>query len=241
LSFRNNIAIVILAAGKGTRMRSGLPKVLTLLDGRPLLSYVIDTARAVKPEKIVIVVGHKGEQVVERFAADDITFVTQEPQLGTGHAALQACEALKDFDGDVVALSGDVPLVKPATIERLIVKLHDSGSVLSVLTLESDNPGSYGRILRKEGKIVQNVEAKDATAPELEVNEINCGIYAFKKSFLIDGLERVGNRNAQGEYYLTDLINIAVADGLPVASVTTDDPAEAAGVNTVEDLKALER
>ncbi len=235
------IAVVIMAAGKGTRMRSDLPKVLTPLKGRPLLSYVLNTARGVNPSQIAVIVGHKRDLVIERFDADDIVFVTQEPQLGTGHAVAQAGSALADFDGDVVTLSGDVPLIKKETIEKLINSHRRFDAVLTVLTCDLDEPASYGRIIRKGDNIAGNVEAKDATAEELKVKEINCGIYVFKSSFLFPALKLVNNNNAQGEYYLTDLINMAVADGQTVCGVKTGDPIEALGVNTAEDLEMLEQ
>ncbi|VAX20565.1 N-acetylglucosamine-1-phosphate uridyltransferase / Glucosamine-1-phosphate N-acetyltransferase [hydrothermal vent metagenome] len=235
-----NVAVVIMAAGKGTRMRTDLPKVLTPMKGRPLLSYVLKAARGINPALIAVIVGHKRDMVTDRFKADDIAFVTQEPQLGTGHAVAQAEQVLADFDGDIVTLSGDVPLIKKETIEKLISAHRGADAVLTVLTCDLDDPASYGRITRAGGKIAGNVEAKDATADQLNVKEINCGIYVFKSSFLFPALKQVNNNNAQGEYYLTDLINMAVADGHTVCGVKTEDRAEALGVNTAKDLEALE-
>ena len=235
------IAVIIMAAGKGTRMKSDLPKVLHKLAGKTLLSYVIDTARQIDPEKIVVVVGHRRELVEEAFGEEtDITFAEQSPQLGTGHAVMCAEEALQGFDGDVVVLSGDVPMLSHETLERLLSRHIKAGAVVSILTALLDKPGSYGRIIRKDGDIVATVEAKDATKEELAVPEINGGIYVFDVSFLFSALHAIDRDNSQGEYYLTDLIAGAVAGGNVVAGMVTDNPSEIEGVNTAENLKAIE-
>lgn len=221
-------------------MKSSLPKVLIKLKGRPLLAYVLETSRAVSPQKIVVVVGHKREKALEMFNADDLTFVTQEPQLGTGHAVAKTEETLADFNGDVVILSGDVPLITKETIERLVETHRKKNSSITVLTCDLDEPGSYGRIVRENDKITANVEAKDATKEELEIREINCGVYVFNKNYLFPALKRLNNENAQGEFYLTDLINMAVEEGRDVTGVKTRNHREALGVNTLEDLESLE-
>ncbi len=235
-------AVVIMAAGKGTRMKSDLPKVLHTLAGKTLLEHVLKTARALDPEKIVVIVGHGRETVMERYKNTDIQFAVQEPQLGTGHAIAQAGPAFKGFKkGLIAALSGDVPLLRPETLKSMIAAQVETGSAITVLTCHMENPGSYGRIMRSGGKIVANIEAKDATEKQLAIREINSGIYVFDGDFLFPALKRINNRNAQGEYYLTDLISIAVKDGLAVSGVLASDPAEIQGVNTAGQLADLEK
>ena len=229
-----------MAAGKGTRMKSDLPKVLHKLTGKTLLSYVIDTARRIDPENIVVVVGHRHELVEEAFDNEtDITFVTQSPQLGTGHAVMCAEEALQGFDGDVVVLSGDVPLLSHETLDRLLSRHRKESAVMTLLTAVLDEPGAYGRVIRKEGKVTATVEAKDATKEELDVSEINGGVYVFDVSFLFSALHAIDTNNAQGEYYLTDLVAEAVGRGLGVVGVAVGDPMEMTGINTVEELLVL--
>lgn len=237
----NSVGVVILAAGKGTRMKSDLPKVLHTLAGKTLLEHVLKTAKALDPEKTVVIVGHGREMVMERYKNRDIQFAVQEPQLGTGHAIAQAEEHFKGFAGMIIALAGDVPLLKPDTLKGMIKAHKKSGAVITMLTCELDDPASYGRILRIEGKITANIEAKDATQKQLSINEINSGIYVFDADFLFPALKTVGNRNVQGEYYLTDLISIAVGRGLKVSGVIAVNPSEAMGVNTAEELESLEK
>jgi len=233
------VATVIMAAGKGARMQSDLPKVMHHLAGRPLLAHVIETARKVDSSRIVIVVGHGRDMVMERFRGEGVEFAVQEPQLGTGHAVAMTGPALGDFAGLVVTLSGDVPLLGAATLKKMIRVHQDTKASLTVLTCKPDDPGAYGRIVRSEGRVVANVEAKDATEAELSIREINAGVYVFDPGFLYPALKRVDNDNAQGEYYLTDLIRIAVENGLTVSSCRTDDPVQAQGVNTKEQLESL--
>ena len=228
-----------MAAGKGTRMKSDLPKVLLPVNGRPMLDYVLETARSLNPARIVVVVGHMREKVIESFAAPDVTFAMQEPQLGTAHAVAQSKEALSGFFGEVVTLSGDVPLLSEETLRSLIAARRKDNAAVAMLTCVLDNPGSYGRIIRENGEIVANVEAKDASPEQLKIREINSGVYVFESGFLFRSLGLVGSDNAQGEYYLTDLINMASKEGLPVAGVVADDITEALGANTVDDLKHL--
>lgn len=234
------VSVVIMAAGKGTRMKSDLPKVLHEFRGEPLLSHVIRTARSVGPEKIVVVAGHGRELVMDRFAGEGVEFAVQEPQLGTGHAVAQAEKALEGFHGAVVVLSGDVPLLKKETVEEMLDTFRRTGSAITALTCELDEPGAYGRIVRRGGRVVANVEARDATPEQLAIKEINTGIYAFDARFLFSALRSVNRDNAQGEYYLTDLIAIAVEEGKAVTAVAARDPLEIQGVNTVEQLRSLE-
>jgi len=241
MSRRGAVAVVILAGGKGTRMKSNLPKVLHKLAGEPLLEHVLKTARALDPEKIVVIVGHRREMVMERFKDENIEFATQEPQLGTGHAMAQAEDHFKGFTGMIIALSGDAPLLKPDTLKQMIETHKKSGAVITMLTCELSDPASYGRVIRVEGEIRANIEAKDATEDQLSINEINSGIYIFDAEFLFPALKAVDNRNAQGEYYLTDLISIAVKKELKVSGVIAKDVCETMGVNTAGELESLEK
>jgi len=234
------LAVTIMAAGKGTRMKSDLPKALHELAGRPLLAHVIDTARELNPERIVVIVGHGRERVMEQFADAGVDFVTQEPQLGTGHAIARTEAALRDFGGCVVTLSGDVPLLRADTIRAMIAEHRAAGAAVTVLTCELDEPGAYGRIIRENGRVTANVEARDASPEQLAVREINAGVYVFDARFLYPALKRLTNDNVQGEYYLTDLIGLAVAGGRAVAGVVARDPSEIEGVNTVAQLEAME-
>jgi bifunctional UDP-N-acetylglucosamine pyrophosphorylase/glucosamine-1-phosphate N-acetyltransferase len=230
--------VVILAAGMGKRMHSALPKVLHPLAGKPLLAHVVDTARALSPSSLTIVYGHGGEQVPHSLQATDIAFAKQEPQLGTGHAVMQAVPHLRD-DAPTLILYGDVPLTKPASLRRL---LDSAGSgKLSILTVELDNPTGYGRIVRENGAIVRIVEQKDATSAELAIQEVNTGIMVVPTAKLKQWLGTLSRDNAQGEYYLTDIVARAVADGVPVVSAQPDAVAETLGVNSKVQLAELER
>ena len=231
--------VVILAAGKGTRMRSDLPKVLQPIAGRPLLGHVIATARALQARRICVVYGHGGEQVRSRFGAEDIAWARQEPQLGTGHAVQQAMTYLSDDDLALI-LYGDVPLITELTLRRLSDAA--SGDRLALLTVCLDDPTGYGRILRDdEGNILRIVEHKDATELERRVSEVNTGILVAPLARLRDWLGRIGNDNVQGEYYLTDIIGLAVADGIEVTAVQPAAVWETLGVNDKRQLAELER
>ena len=236
----NPLAVVIMAAGVGKRMKWDGPKALAPLCGRPMLSYVLETARAMSPSKIVIVAGHKREMIMSAFAAPDVVFATQEPQMGTAHAVSSARNALSGFSGDVAVLSADVPLIKASTLNGMRQKKKEMGAAIAVLTVVLDQPGSYGRIVRDGERIIATVEARDATPEQLKIREINSGIYVFDSEFLFRALSQVKDNNAQGEYYLTDLIAIAVNDGHAVAGLTADDQMEVLGANTLEDLERLQ-
>jgi len=232
------IATIILAAGKGTRMKSDLVKVLHPILGLPMLSYPIDLSlTGAKSEKTVVVIGHQADQIKERFQNTRVDFAIQKEQLGTGHAVLQAIPFLKTFTGTVLILCGDVPLVKADTLHSFIDAFWKSDSILSVLTTVVEDPFGYGRIVRSsEGWIGKIVEEKDATKEEKSIREINTGIYGVKASFLIDGLSKIGKDNAQGEYYLTDLVEIANKKGLRCSAYIVADPVEVMGINTRVDL-----
>jgi len=232
------LEILVLAAGLGKRMRSDLPKVLHPLAGRPLLAHVLDTARSLSPRKIVVVHGHGAEKVREAFPKEKIDWVLQPEQLGTAHAVMQAMPRV-GADADVLLVYGDVPLVRAATLKRL---LEAAGDGLALLTAELDDPAAYGRVVRDaSGHVARIVELRDASAAERAIREINAGFYALSARRLSGWLKRIGNRNAQKEYYLTDLVGLAVGDGVPVAAVKADDAWEAAGVNCKRELAELER
>jgi bifunctional UDP-N-acetylglucosamine pyrophosphorylase/glucosamine-1-phosphate N-acetyltransferase len=232
------LASVILAAGKGTRMKSDLAKVLHPLCGKPMLHYSIALARAIGSERIVPVVGHQAEEIQSLFSDADLTFALQQEQLGTAHAVLQAMTALHNFDGDVVILCGDVPLLLPSTIKSLIKRHRSHNASITVMTTLLADPGSYGRVIRGEGdSVVKIVEARDATEKEKEINEINTGIYCAERRFLFESLDQIGKENAQGEYYLTDIFEIAGRENRRTLPFVLDDSVEAMGINTASELK----
>jgi bifunctional UDP-N-acetylglucosamine pyrophosphorylase/glucosamine-1-phosphate N-acetyltransferase len=230
--------VIVLAAGLGKRMRSDLPKVLHPLAGRPLLAHVIDAARALAPRKIFVVHGHGADKVRAAFPDSGVDWVLQAKQLGTGHAVLQALPQLSP-DANVLILYGDVPLVRPATLKRL---LEGARGGLAMLTAELADPSGYGRIVRDAAQRVGRVvEQKDATASELALREVNAGFFCLSARRLAPWLSKIGNDNAQKEYYLTDLVALAVADAVPVVAVKAEDQWEVAGVNSMQELAALER
>ncbi|MBN2179272.1 MAG: NTP transferase domain-containing protein [Deltaproteobacteria bacterium] len=232
------LASVILAAGKGTRMKSDLAKVLHPLCGKPMLHYPIALARAIGSKRIVPVVGHQAEEIQRLFSDDDLTFALQREQLGTAHAVLQAKAALHDFVGDVVILCGDVPLLLPSTVESLVDHHRSHNAAITVVTTFRADPGSYGRVIRGEGDtVVKIVEARDATEKEKEINEINTGIYCAERKFLFESLDQIGNENSQGEYYLTDIFEIAGRENRNALPFVVDDSVEAMGINTVSELQ----
>jgi bifunctional UDP-N-acetylglucosamine pyrophosphorylase/glucosamine-1-phosphate N-acetyltransferase len=231
--------IVILAAGQGKRMHSRLPKVLHALAGRPLLAHVVARARALKPARICVVYGHGGEQVPQAMPADDLTFVRQQPQLGTGHALAQAQPQLLASAGLTLVLYGDVPLIGDETLAAMIA---GGGDRLTLLTAELDDPVGYGRIIRnRRGSIIAIVEEKDASADQRKIREINTGIMALPTGHLQDWTAKLSNRNAQNEYYLTDIVPLALAGGVAVASVKARAGWEVLGVNSKQQLAHLER
>ncbi len=233
-----SLDIVILAAGQGTRMRSALPKVLHPVAGKSMLGHVIDTARLLKPQGIHVVIGHGAERVREQLAADDLNFVLQSEQLGTGHAVAQALPALSAER--VLILYGDVPLIEVETLQRLLQQVSEQQ--LGLLTVNLNDPTGYGRIVRDEQGVVKAiVEHKDASAEQRLIREGNTGILAVPGKKLGDWLGRLSNSNAQGEYYLTDVIAMAVADGLVVATEQAADEMEVLGANDRIQLSQLER
>jgi bifunctional UDP-N-acetylglucosamine pyrophosphorylase/glucosamine-1-phosphate N-acetyltransferase len=232
-----NLDVVILAAGQGTRMRSRLPKVLQPLAGRPLLAHVMDMAAGLDDARLHVVYGHGGDQVPARFADRQVSWVEQAEQLGTGHAVEQAMPGIAD-DATVLVLYGDVPLVRPETADSLI---EAATRGVALLTVRMDDPTGYGRIVRdRDGRVTSIVEQKDADADERSIDEVNTGLMAVPADRLRDWLSRLDNANAQGEFYLTDIVALAVADRVPVAAVQAGDPEEVMGVNDKVQLAEAE-
>ena len=230
--------IVILAAGQGKRMHSNLPKVLHPIAGKALVSHVIETARSLSPQTLCLVYGHGGDAVRTTLAAPDLAWALQEPQLGTGHAVQQALPHLKG-GGTTLVLYGDVPLIQAETLKRLLQAAQDA---LAVHTVEVTDPSGYGRIVRSaKGEVVRIVEQKDATPEERAIREINTGIMAMPTARLGEWLGRLSNNNAQKEYYLTDIVSMAVADGLAIHTANPKHEWEVLGVNSKVQLPELAR
>jgi bifunctional UDP-N-acetylglucosamine pyrophosphorylase/glucosamine-1-phosphate N-acetyltransferase len=235
-----DFAAVILAAGKGTRMKSDLHKVLHPIAGRPMLDHLMASLDELGPERTVVVVGSGREQLAQALGTRAV-LAEQEPQLGTGHAVQQAQGALEGFSGDVLILYGDVPFVRPQTLRRILDRLHDDDHpAIVVLGFEPADTLQYGRIVAQGGRINWMVEHKDATHEQRAISLCNSGLMAARAEDLFALLARVGNDNAQGEYYLVDIVNIAVSDGRDCAVVVTDDPGEVAGINSRAELATAE-
>lgn len=231
---------VILAAGKGTRMKSDKAKVLHEVGGRSLLGHVLAAVRGAGIPQTVVVVGHQAEAVRASAAAADVRFALQEPQLGTGHAVQMAVPALRP-DGWTVVLAGDVPLLRAATVRRLVDETVAACAAASVLTCVVDDAGAYGRIVKDAaGGLLGIVEARDATPAQLAIGEYNTGVFCFRTADMIDALAKLDTDNEQAEYYLTDTVAHLVAAGRPVQAVAIDDPDEVVGINTVAELAHAE-
>ncbi len=235
-----SLHILILAAGKGTRMKSALPKVLHPLAGAPIIDYVLATAAALSPASRTIVVGHLAESMREALAAHgDLRFVVQEPQLGTAHAVAQAAPLLEGATGTLLLLYGDVPRLSVQTVRALLDEHERAGNAATVLTAVVPDPSGYGRIIRDPGGIARIVEHRDATPDERAVREINSGIYAFELEPLFTALSRIATDNDQGEYYLTDLVAIYRREGKRVGAVVAERPDEILGINGRGELAAM--
>jgi bifunctional UDP-N-acetylglucosamine pyrophosphorylase/glucosamine-1-phosphate N-acetyltransferase len=237
----NNLEVIILAAGLGKRMKSATVKVLHRAAGRPIIDHVVDLASQVSDKPPIVVVGHQRE-AVQKWVGDRARYAVQEEQLGTGHAVLQAAQVLGKAGGrKILILSGDVPLTRPETLQHLIEEHERSGNALTLLTMRLANPAMYGRIVRdSKGAVTRIVEAKDASEEEKKIDEVNAGIYVFDGDQLFDNLRRLSSHNAQGEYYLTDVLGMLRKSGKRVGAVVVDDPVEALGVNSRAELATVE-
>ncbi len=233
---------IILAAGKGTRMKSDLPKVLHPVGGKPMLLHVVDLARKLGSQRIISIIGHKKELVIEALKPTGTEWVVQAEQLGTGHAVMQTAETLSDFSGDLLILSGDVPLLRPDTIRALLQKHRDTKAGATLLTAVFDNPEGYGRIVRNaDGSLRAIVEHKDCTPEQLSLREINAGIYVMDSELCFKALKQINNDNSHGEYYLPDVLPYISEMGKTVALEIVPDHNEISGVNTPQQLAELNR
>lgn len=233
---------IVLAAGKGSRLQSekyDLPKVLRTVKNRALLDYVLENVNFIPKEDTTLVVGYKRE-MVEQAVSKEYRIAVQEEQLGTGHAVASATEVLKGYDGDVLILYGDMPMLRRETYENLIKRHHDTGAKCTILTTVTEAPLAYGRIIRENDKIVGIVEQKDCTPEQFDIRERNVGVYVFDSRLLFENLKKLKNDNAQGEYYLTDVPKLLIADGQKVDAHIIGDTCEIYGVNTEEDLAFCE-
>ena len=235
-------AAVIMAAGKGTRMKDPTKaKVMYEILGHPMVHYVVDLAYGMKMDRIIAIVGWQKQVVTEFLRSEhpDVEIAEQNEQLGTGHAVMQTETILEGFDGDVVVLSGDVPLLLPHSMNELIDHHHEKNAVGTILTANVDDPAGYGRIVRNsEGFVERIVEHKDASDAEREIREINSGIYCFQRPELFDALHHITPQNVQGEYYLTDVFGYFRSQGSPIAALPATHPEEIQGVNTLEQLES---
>ncbi len=241
-SMERKLAVVIMAAGKGTRMNNPeMAKVMFPINGKPMVEHVVDLALRLGASKIVVIVGWKKDSVIihlQKIFGNQVECVEQTPQLGTGHAVMQAERALKGIDGDVLVLSGDVPLLSYETAQSLITLHHSSQAKATILTAVLDDPTGYGRIVRSnDGSVERIVEHKDALPSQLEIHEINSGIYVFDARLLLESLKHITPANAQKEYYLTDVFRYFCLNQHKVGARIAVDPMEISGINTVEQLE----
>jgi len=239
-------SVVILAAGKGKRMKNpDMSKVMALLAGKPLIEHVLEQVQNLKSEKTIIIVGHQKESVIDfvnSLKIKNISYVEQNEQLGTGHAVAQAESEFIGYEGNILILSGDVPLLQSRTLNNFIDNHTDYFNDLSVLSTFTDNPTGYGRIVRdKNKKFLKIVEEKDATPEEKLIKEINSGVYILRCEYLFDALKEVSNKNSQGEYYLTDIIDILRKQGLQVGAFAGAKFEELQGINSPDDLERAEK
>jgi UDP-N-acetylglucosamine diphosphorylase/glucosamine-1-phosphate N-acetyltransferase len=237
-----NLAIVILAAGKGTRMQSDLAKVLHPLAGKPLIHWVLEASQQVEPTRIVAIVGHQAERVQGTVHAQfpNVEFALQSEMKGTGHAVQQAAPLLQDFDGDILITCGDVPLLRGETMKQLVEERRNGDAAASMLIGVVDEPGSYGRVLcDDDGRVHEIIEAKDASPEVLSLNRVNAGTYCFKAQALWSQLNNINSNNASGEYYLTDVVGLLTRSGERVNGIFIDE-LQMTGVNTKQQLEELE-
>ncbi|MFC1564947.1 sugar phosphate nucleotidyltransferase [candidate division KSB1 bacterium] len=234
------VRAVILAAGKGTRMKADIPKVLFKISGKPMVEYVTDACREAGIDTIYIIVGYR-EDMVRAELGDGYIYVRQEEQLGTGHALMQMTDILKDFKGDILVLNGDGPFITPGVLKRLIEKNRETGAAGTFLTAVLENTPPFGRIVRnRKGQAVKIVEEKDAGPEIMAIKEVNTGHYCFEADKVLSLLSVLKNDNKQNEYYLTELIDILVKKGLKVETLREDDPLIVFGINSREELEQAE-
>jgi len=238
----DSFVTIIMAAGVGKRMRSNLPKVLHPLAGHSLVHYVIKLTQDMGSKRTVLVIGHGREQVIEQTRKYGVEWAVQEQQLGTGDAVMVCYEALKDYDGNVLILSGDVPLLRPESVSEAFNEHDSTQASATVFTFLPDDPTGYGRIIRgNDGEVLRIVEHKDASEDERVVNEVNGGIYIINSKQLFIALGKISNKNKSGEFYLTDTLEIIRQMGMRVSAYIVKDPIEMSGVNDSEQLKELEK
>lgn len=232
---------MILAAGKGTRMKTDKPKVAVLLNGKPLISHVIENLHKAGIENIIVVVGYKKDEVISLCDQyDNIRFTEQTEQLGTAHALQCASDMLQEFNGPVIVTAGDAPLISSTTFDKIHHFHSEQGVECTVLSADMDNPFGYGRIIRNEdGFVTAIVEEKDATDEQRKIREINTGTYCFNSPSVFGFIKQIGNNNAQKEYYLPDLIHIFKSEKLPVGAIKLENWMESHGVNSMEDLEKV--
>jgi bifunctional UDP-N-acetylglucosamine pyrophosphorylase/glucosamine-1-phosphate N-acetyltransferase len=230
------LASIILAAGKGKRMKSEIPKVLHPVCGFPMLKYPVDLATGIGSEKIIVVIGHKSEEIKERFKDMEVTFVIQKEQIGTGDAVLSTYDELKEFDGIILILPGDAPLLKSNTILSMIEHHERCNADITILSSSFDNPEGYGRIIRENNRVSEIIEDKDLGEEYKNIKEVNSGVYCINSNILFNYLRMINNDNSQGEYYLTDIVRLAVKNGDFVSTFKTDNSYEILGINNRIDL-----
>ncbi len=235
------LAVVILAAGKGTRMKSPYPKVLHLLAGEPMIIHVVETALTLRPDQLLVVVGYKADLVKKALKGYELECILQKEQLGTGDAVKRVKPHLLKTVDQVLVLCGDTPLLTPQTLTNLITLHQEQKATVSILTAYLEDPSGYGRLVRDQSDLVQKiVEEKDASLEEKKIKEINSGVYVFEREFLFEALEKIRPDNVQQEYYLTDVVEMAVKDGRRVAAYLVSDPIEILGVNSQVERARLE-
>ena len=221
-------------------MKSDIPKVLHPLCGKSLIEHVVDNLELAGVNDNLVVVGYKGDEVVKRLGSR-VNYAWQYEQLGTGHAVMQAEEYFKNYDGDIIVASGDVPLIKPETFKNFIALADREKTGAAVLTMVQDNPTGYGRIVKENGRFARIIEEKDAGDEIRKIKEVNSGTYVFKSKYLFEGLKRINTENAQGEYYLPDVFNYILSEGLGVEILQLSNSIEGKGINTKEELLSLEQ
>ena len=236
-----NTKVIILAAGKGTRMKSELAKVLHEVKGQPMICRVMDMVKQVSPDEIYLVIGHQAAKVREVTRNFNVIYAEQKEQLGTGHAVMTVEPVFKDYAGVTVILCGDVPLLRSETVKALLAKYQQDNLTGVILTVKLKEPGHYGRIVRNSAGLVERiVEYRDATAEERQISEINSGIYCFNTAELFAALKQIKNQNEQKEYYLTDVIGILVGAGKKIDALMIDDHEQTQGINDMADLQKAE-